>query len=496
MATYYWVGGNGTWDNASSANWSASSGGAGGAGIPNSTDTVNFDSGSGTAARVTVAATAACTNATINKADITLSLSGSPTFAGLMTFTTGSLALNGFTWTAARIWSNNTNTRSISFGGGKFVATGGGSAGVVAWDFRDLTNLTLTGAYAVDFTYSGSTGSRLIYHASTAGNKEANGLNATVIGGGDSFSNATNTRYANLVFSGFTGTYPIGNGAAQTIYGNLTLSSGMTLTDGANTTTFASTSATPRVITCAGKTLNCNVNFNGVGGSWRFADSFAVGSARTMTLTNGTIDSNGQAVSINTFATAAGGAKTLTTGRSVWTVAGSGVAWNTATDTANVTVNAGASTITMTSASAKTFAGGGKSFGNLTQGGAGALTISGANTFANIANTVQPATITFPASTITTVSAFSVSGTSGNQITLNSSTVGTRATLTAASGTVNVSFCTIQDINATGGAIWNSLTSAGNVDAGNNLNWNFSATPQTVTEVAYSLRSFTTPRRF
>ena len=473
MATYYWVGGSGTWNNANNTNWSATTGGSGGAGIPNSTDTVNFDANSGTAATVTVSATAACADVTINKSDIALSLSGSPTFTGLVTFTTGSIALNGFSLTAARVWSNNTNTRSLSFGGGKFICTGGGSAGVVCWDFRDLTNFTLTGAYAADFTYSGSTGSRLIYHASTAGNTEANGLNATIIGGGDNFSNATNTRYGNLVFSGFIGTYPIGSNAAQTIYGDLTFASGMTLTDGANTTTFASTSATPRVITCAGKTINCNINFNGVGGSWRFSDAFAVGSARAMTLTNGSIDSNNQTVSINTFATAAGGAKTLTFGSSVWTVAGSGVAWNTNTDAADVTINAGTSVISMTSASAKTFGGGGKTFGTLNQGGAGALTIQQANTFANITNTVQPATITFPASITTTVSAFGVSGTSGNLITINSSSAGTQATLSDASGVNSVSFCDVKDINVTGGASWIAFTENGNVNSGNNTGWEF-----------------------
>ena len=80
-------------------------------------------------------------------------------------------------------------------------------------------------------------------------------------------------------------------------------------------------------------------------------------------------------------------------------------------------------------ASSKPFAGGGFSYPTLNQGGAGALVITGANTFANMTNTVQPATITFPASTITTVSNFNVNGTAGNLVTLNSSTPGTRFTL-------------------------------------------------------------------
>lgn len=43
--TYYWVG-SGTWDTSSSTNWSSSSGGSGGAGVPTSADDVIFDSGS------------------------------------------------------------------------------------------------------------------------------------------------------------------------------------------------------------------------------------------------------------------------------------------------------------------------------------------------------------------------------------------------------------------------------------------------------------------
>jgi hypothetical protein len=83
----------------------------------------------------------------------------------------------------------------------------------------------------------------------------------------------------------------------------------------------------------------------------------------------------------------------------------------------------------MTSASSKTFAGGGFSYPTLNQGGAGTLVITGANTFANISNTVQPCTITFPASINTTVSNFNVNGTAGNLVTINSSTPGTRFNL-------------------------------------------------------------------
>ena len=44
MANRYWVGGSGAWDNTNTTNWSASSGGSGGASVPTSTDNVFFDS--------------------------------------------------------------------------------------------------------------------------------------------------------------------------------------------------------------------------------------------------------------------------------------------------------------------------------------------------------------------------------------------------------------------------------------------------------------------
>lgn len=46
MATYYWVGGSGTWDGVTATRWSLTSGGAGGAGVPTSDDSVIFNAAS------------------------------------------------------------------------------------------------------------------------------------------------------------------------------------------------------------------------------------------------------------------------------------------------------------------------------------------------------------------------------------------------------------------------------------------------------------------
>ena len=662
MATYFWVGGSGTWDDTSTTNWATSTGGAGGFGPPIVGDTVNFDSNSGTAATVTVASTATCTTCVINKSDINISLSGNVTFAGATTLTAGTITLNNNTLTATFFSSNNSNVRSIAFGTGQINLTGNGGT---IWGLITATNFTYTGTPTVNLTYAGATGSRVFNHGGTAGGTEANVVSVNVTAGTDGFFFANASLVKNVNFTGFSGTlynvfayvygdvtlsagmtlnaaanpwyfsatsgtqritsngktfdFPIqfegvggtyqlqdnmtvgstravslnngtldltGNSGNWTLttgiftshsattrsivfgtgkivvtnnnatvfstrtitnfsctgskrveltyagstgtrivrggdlagtatadntvdifvtagsdivdfftnvtttavrsldttgfsgsisanafrlFGSLTLSATTTITGTANEITFLSTSA-GNTITTNGVTIDRPVTFNGVGGAWSLQDNIATGATRAFTLTNGTFNANAKNVNIGTFGLGSG-TKTLTIGSGSWTI--QGASWNANTNVANLTVSASTGTINMTSGSAKTFQGGTKTWPTLNQGGAGALTIQQANTFANITNTVQPATITFPASTTTTVNAFSVSGTSGNLITINSSSAGTRATLSDASGVNTVSFCSIKDINATGGAFWRSYSSSGNINSGNNLGWDF-----------------------
>ena len=130
-------------------------------------------------------------------------------------------------------------------------------------------------------------------------------------------------------------------------------------------------------------------------------------------------------------------------------------------------------TISMTAATAKTFAGGGATYPTLNQGGAGALTISGNNSFADLTATTRPSTITFTISTTQTFTNFTLSGTAGNLVTINSSSAGTQASLSKTSGTVSVGFLSIRDSNATGGAGWYAGTTSTNVS--NNTGWIFTA---------------------
>ncbi len=220
---------------------------------------------------------------------------------------------------------------------------------------------------------------------------------------------------------------------------------------------------------------NCTITSNGVSFTSAFAilTGVALTTADNLTVSGGMDNSGGtlaignNTVTVGSYTQSSG---SLTFGSGTLVLTGSGTAFQITT----ATVTPGTGTIRLTSASAKTFAGGGRTYNILQNGGAGALTISGNNTFTTIQNTVQPTTFTFTSGSTQTVTNFSVSGTSGNLVTINATSSGA-ATLSKASGTVSVSFCNISRSTATGGATWSALTSNGNVDGGTNTGWNFVA---------------------
>jgi hypothetical protein len=421
MATRYWTGavngGTGTWDASNTANWSTTSGGAGGASVPGVADTAIFDANSGAGV---------CTLG----ASVSLASMNITAYTGTLDFSTSTISLVG---TSGTVFAGGTG---YTLAGGKNVLfTGGGAL------TRTITGGNPTIGNAINIAITSGTGT------------------ATLSG-----------RHGSLDFTGFTGT--LGTSSFN-VYGNLTLNAVMTVAPTANSIGLFASGTTKTVVT-NGVTIDRGLYLDATGSTWTLGDNLTMAAGRQLLAFNGTLNIDGKVLTVGNLNTSYSTARNINFGSGgVLNVLDAGAtAFNAVTST-NLTV-VGTGTINMTSATAKTFAGGGKAWPTLNQGGAGALTITGANTFANITNTVQPATITFPAST-TTVGAFTVSGTSGNQITINSSTPGTRATLSDASGQNSVSFCTIQDINATGGAIWSSFTSGGNVDGGNNAGWDFDA---------------------
>ena len=378
-------------------------------------------------------------------------------------FRLGTLDLNNQTLTCVAFTSSNTNTRSISFGTGQIDITGN-NASVLS--MATVTNFTYTGTPTVNFTYSGSTGTRTITGGNT-GSTESNALSLNISAGSDTILMSNATQVKNLSFAGFTGTL---NNNSRTIYGNLTIPSGMTLNAGTAATTFAATSGT-QLLTTNGKTIDFPITVNGVGGTTRLEDNLLIGSTRTLTLTNGTLNANDKNVTCGSFNSNNANTRVLTIGSGTWTI--QGAQWNI-TDPTGMTLNRGTSTITMTSASAKTFAGGGLTYYILNQGGSGDLTLSGANTFYDFTNTVQPSLIAFPASTTTTFDNFSVGGTAGNLVSLRSSSSGTRCVLSIPN-VIDLYYLNVQDCEGALPDRW--FVGTQSVDSGNNFQIYFTTSP-------------------
>jgi hypothetical protein len=222
---------------------------------------------------------------TINSPSGTFQLAEATTCSGTVTLTQGTLDLNDFDLTCKTFSSSNSNTRSIDFGTGDINVTGNNTT---VFSTANADGFSYIGTPTVNLTYSGSTGIRTINHGGTSGDTEANTLNYNITAGTDIISVSIGSSVKNLNFTGFSGTF---TNNIRNIFGNLTISSGMTLSAGTYTTTFAATSGT-QTITSAGKTFDFPININGVGGTFELQDALTLGASRTLTLTNGTLDLN------------------------------------------------------------------------------------------------------------------------------------------------------------------------------------------------------------
>lgn len=264
----------------------------------------------------------------------------------------------------------------------------------------------------------------------------------------------------------------LGHATAVTRYGSYALGSGVTIS-GTSLQTFSGRGTMD--FTSAGKTITFPITVDSIGGTFRLLDALTMTSTIALTHTNGTINLNGLTLTVGTSYTTAAGQKNLTfNGGTLVCPAASATAFNNAQPTLfTTTAGTGTGTINMTAATAKTFVGGGRTYNcTLNNGGAGALTITGSNTFTTLANSVQPTTFSFTAGTTTTLTNWSVSGTAGNLVTIQSATAATH-TLSKASGTVSADYLSITNSTATGGATW--YAGANSTNGGGNSGWIFAA---------------------
>jgi hypothetical protein len=171
--------------------------------------------------------------------------------------------------------------------------------------------------------------------------------------------------------------------------------------------------------TSAGKTFPQAITINSPSGAVILQDNFAI--SNTLTLTEGTFNANSYSFTATSFNSSGTITRTIAFGSGAWTLTGTSFAYNVFTST-NLTVT-GSTTINMSSASAKTFAGGSFNYSNITlnQAGLGTLTVSGNNTFKNITSTYSTtgATTIDLATTTTTVNQFTATGFNAKVLTVS-----------------------------------------------------------------------------
>ena len=232
------------------------------------------------------------------------------------------------------------------------------------------------------------------------------------------------------------------------IYRDVTLSSAITLS-GTGTITYAGRNTT-QTITSAGRTFNQPYTQTTIGGGVVFADAFIT--ASTFTLTNGSLSTNYNVTSTN-FSSSNSNTRSVTLGAMVWSLTGTGTIWNLSTST-NLTLTLGTSKIALTSTSTTTrsFTGGGLTYNDLEIGGTtgtSSLIVAGSNTFNTISSTKTVAhTILFTAGTTTTVANWTVTGTAGNIVTINSVTAASHNLVKTGGGDISVDYMNITWSNA------------------------------------------------
>lgn len=178
------------------------------------------------------------------------------------------------------------------------------------------------------------------------------------------------------------------------------------------------------------------------------------------------------------------GVRTINLGNGTWTLSSTTIGstlWNFSTTT-NLTFAANSSIIKFTGAIAlgvRTFAGGGLTYNKfwVTADSSGGTTqITGANTFSTLQIDGQNA-VQFPTATTQTVTTLTVAGAAGSENYLFCSSLSNRATISVASGTVDLPWSATANMAFTGGA---TFTATFSFDLGGNTGITISAPPSTI----------------
>jgi hypothetical protein len=278
MANRFWVGGTGTWGNASTAFWSTTDGGGGGASIPGTGDVAIFNANSG-GGTVTVDSPNGAGVVTVQQ--ITMGA-----FTGTLDFATND---NNVTL-STQFSGTGSGARTLNMGDGTWTLTNTGA--VTIWDVGTATNFTLN-----------ANSSTILINGTATTNQSFSG------GAGLSYNNVTVSRSAvSNKLVGFGTSCTIANlTLTNTRY--ITLTAGITLTISGNFVYDGSSSSVGVLTSTTGATATINVagtqtvNWLSIGGITRAGagtltanNSFDMGGNSSITAINAPVTGGGAGI--------------------------------------------------------------------------------------------------------------------------------------------------------------------------------------------------------
>lgn len=345
----------------------------------------------------------------------------------------GGITHNGTTFNAGSGASSITTTASQSFLGASNMTFAGAltiGSGVTLTNSNTGTT-TVTGILTHTGNWTQGTNSILSYGSATIlGNSGAGTFDASTNTNTVTYTAAAptckNVTYDNLTFSGASGAITC---AVTAPTGTVSETGG---------TTWATSLTSAGAITLSGTA------------TMTMGAGLAVTNA--VTISGGTLTTAGFALSASTLALSTG---IITPTSSTITLSGTGSAFNRT----GGTFTAGTSTIKFTNASStgKTFAGNGGTYNNFWFApgtGTGSLTVSGSNTFADFkADGTVAHSILFTTGSTQNIATFTVNGTAGQLISIDSTTTGTHALVSTGSN-ISVDYVSVQHSVASGTGTW------------------------------------------
>lgn len=280
----------------------------------------------------------------------------------------------------------------------------------------------------------------------------------------------------NVNFTGYTDTAVAA--INLDLFGSLTLSSGMTLSNWTVTLTFGGRGS--YTITTAGKSMNSSPVLKAPGGTLTQQDAATFVGAWTHT--QGTWVTSSYSLTAQQFASTGSLTRAITPGTTVFTATGTGniVFWNIATT--GLTADFSSSTIALgtTSTQTRIFTGAGLKYGTLTYnnaGSTGALQVNSGNwiTNFNFSDSSNARSLNLATGVEHTFVNFNVFGTSGKLMTVQSVTAGTQAFVKILGNPVSAAndYLSVKDINSQ--LSYKFYAGANSTNVSNNNNVIFSA---------------------